>query len=237
MGDGKQAAGRDAGAKSQRRAIVLELEHVAVNGRQIKFEALKAALKSVRVELTDPLYSRYCLRRYTKDGIAALLASLDKTAAAADVAEKYTATINEAFADSALKTDPLFETIVKVARKHNARLGVLSSLDSAVTETLAKTLDLAGLGATIFNISAGDQRSYSGDQWMHLARRVETAPRRCVAVCTQADSAHAALAARMRCIVRLDRFNLFQDFSGADVVAESVGAAAIEGLLDAHKGE
>lgn len=232
MGDGKHAGGRESGAKTVRRAILFELEYVAVAGRQIKFDTMKAALKGTRVDLSLTAFSRYCLHRSAKAGVEALLASAGKSAASAEVLERYQAGIAEAFSDGGLKVDAAYEAILKVVRKHNLRMGVLSSLDAATTEALSRKLDLASHGAVMFTISANDQRAYSGDHWMHLARRVETAPRRCVTICTQSDSCQAALAARMRCIVRPDAYTAFQDFSGADSVTEHITPAVIELVLD-----
>ncbi|MDA0578314.1 MAG: hypothetical protein O3B24_09470 [Verrucomicrobia bacterium] len=233
MGDGKHAGGRESSGKTVRRAILFELEHVGVAGRQEKFDALKAALKGLRIELNDTNFSRYCLRRSAKEAVRVLLTALGKEASIREVLERYQSGIASAFANESLKADALFDAVVKAARKHNARLGVLSSLDSATTEIVSKRLGLPALGAIVCTISANDQRAYSGDHWAHVARRVETPARHCVTICTQSDSCRAALAARMRTVVRTDRFTHFQDFSGADVVADVVSAAALDGLIAA----
>lgn len=234
MGDGKQTV-RDASGKGSRRALLFELEHVAVGGRQIKFDLLKAAFKSARVDLTEALYSRFGLHRSTKDGIAALLKSVGKTSAPSEVLERYQSGLTEAFSSTSTKADSQCEAIVKSAVAHQVRLGALTSLDAATGDALVRRLGLSELGIAVFTISQEDTRSYSGDHWLHLARRVETPPRRCIAITTQADSCRAALAARMRCIARPDRFTEFQDFSGADFIGDAISASVFEAVLKADR--
>lgn len=228
MGDGKDSAGRDADSKATRRAVLFELEHVAVGGRQIKFGLMEAALKSQRVELTPTLFSRYCLPRVPKEGLKALLKAAGKSGALAEVWERYAAGVPEAFGNAKLKLDSGCEAILKVARKHHARLGALTSLDAATTEALIRNLDLGNLGIVLQVISQEDTRTFSGDHWLHLARKVDTLPRKCFAICTQADSCRAAIAARLRCIGLPDTYTVFEDYGGADFV----GAALPTGVLD-----
>ncbi|MCE9616645.1 MAG: hypothetical protein K8T26_20410 [Lentisphaerae bacterium] len=210
--------------------MLFELEHVAVGGRQIKFDLLKAALKTQRVDLSEALFSRYCLHRVPKEGLKALLKSTGKSGFA-EVWERYAAGLVEAFSSPRLKLEPVCEMILKTSRKLNARLGALSSLDAATTETLARQLDLGAHGVVLHLISQEDTRTYSGDHWLHLARKVDTLPRKCLTICTQSDSCRAAIAARLRCVGLPDIYTSFEDFGGADYVGESLTAAVFENLL------
>ncbi len=227
MGDGKAAAG----AKPVRRAVMFELDHLAVNGRERKMEALRSALKTMRIDLSEIQYGRYTLDAPPAYGLTAICRAMGKGTPTEEAQEQLKAALDKAFRDSALHLDPACEALLKAARKLDARVGAVSNLEPGLAEALANHLGLPAQGVTLTTATRGHGRAFGGDHWTPLARRLEVPHARCVAVCTSNATFRAALFARMRCMVRLDAFNGYQDFSGADVISPTLDPSVLGRLL------
>lgn len=231
MGDGKSAGASAGGAKQVRRALMFELDHVATKGRELKLEVLRSVLKGARVDVSDVLYARYCLDAPLAYGLSSLFKALGKGAVPEELADKLKGALDSAFRDSTLKLDSSCEAAVKAALKLEARVGAVSNLDPAIAEVLARTLGLTDMGVVLTSACRGHGRAFGAEHWMPLARRLEVGPPRCVVICTNVASFRAALMTRMRCIVKIDHFNGYQDFTGADVISEKLESAHVIRLL------
>ena len=83
--------------------------------------------------------------------------------------------------------------------------------------------DEAGVELLAFACDEGNSRNIN--MWRKLADAVSVRPTMCVVITTSAESCGEALAAGMRCIVVPDKFTSFQDFGGADLIADSIDDA------------
>lgn len=233
MGDVKTASG--AANQSTGQALLFELEHVAMGGRELTFEAMRSALKSARVDLTEPLFARYCLDLLPAQGAAAVFKALGKGPVPAEVQERLKASLEAAFSDRALRLDSRCAAMVDAASKLSIKLGAVSLLSAPLAESLARTLDLESKGVVVVSAVREHGRLFGGDHWMLTARRVGVPAGRCLAVCTQAASCRAAMMARMHCVAIVDRFTSFQDYGGADHVADVLDPKVIAEMLAADE--
>ena len=225
---------RDASAGSNLRALVFELDNVAVAGRDLKFHALSSALKPHRVELRASAFTSYCQARSQREGLVGLLQAAGKPDALDALLESVRRAESAAFADAKLELRPECAALLKMARKLQVRLGALTALDAAAAESLMRQLGLAEMGIAVQSVPAA-WRGFRAEHWVQLAQKIAVPPRRCVAVTTQATSCRAALATRMRCCAQTDRFTGHQDYSGADLIGDTIDVAAVGALLSDGK--
>lgn len=211
------------------RGLVLELECLALPGRRFMYESLSRILKEKDLALTPALYARFLAASSWEKGLEALLAALGKKKLSA---EKLAAELAEQFTRSAQKSrlplDAALADLLADAAKADMALGAITFLPDAVAQDL---LERFGLKNLILQVMALRSRPLI-EAWLKLAQAMKLPPYRCVALCTDAASCRAALAAGMRCAVIPDEYNVHQDFGGADVVASGLKEIRVKELLD-----
>jgi len=223
---------RDADRDEPDRAILFELENVAVKGRQIIYDVLKSVLAAKGVELGPLMFSRYCLHLPVKHFFSDLLKSAEKTRLSADkLLAEITEGIKLSLTDGSLKLDSVLEKILKAAADRNVLAGALSYLDGETSRQLMTKLGLADTGVHLHSSSCQDNDSSGADTWLKLATQVSVPSSRCLVLATSSLSCRAALSAGMRCIVIPDTFTSFQDFGGVDYVLGALSEIAVEDIF------
>ncbi len=214
-------------------ALLFELESLAINGRKISFDVVKAVLADKDVALTPALFSRYCLNSSVAQSIPALLQGVGKARAAT---EKLTAEIAEdiklSLVEGSVRANSAISAIIQEASSETVSIGVLSAMDD---KTAGKLMDKVGLdesNAQLFLCDAGDRQFPSADAWLKLAKSMEVSPSLCMVLATSAASCKAALSAGMRCAVIPDEFTSFQDFGGADYVVDQLDLSVFKSLFE-----
>jgi beta-phosphoglucomutase-like phosphatase (HAD superfamily) len=101
--------------------------------------------------------------------------------------------------------------------------------DSAVN--LLGAAGLADWQGHIEALPEGERYLPSKDTWLRVAAGVGAVPAGCVAVCTSGESAKNALSAGMRCVAIPDQHTDHHDFSGADMVVESLDDEVVKRVL------
>ena len=227
----QEAAGQGPEQKVRKRALLFELEYVAMNGRQLRYDALKSVLKSQRIDLTPVLFSRYLLSGPLTRCLDALCEGLGKdNIDTGELAAKANDKILSAYGVANPKLDPKLEAVFKADRKHGAGIGALSELDDQHSREIAQSL---GLDAFQVVVQAGGLSSGgSADGWPRVARALNVSPMNGVVLSTHGSSCRAALDAHMRCVVVPDAFTSFQDFAGADYVLDELDAKLIGEMLE-----
>ena len=226
--NGDTAAGRD----EPDRAILFELENVAVKGRQIIYDVLKSVLAAKGVEMGRLMFSRYCICLPVKHFFSDLLASAGKTRLSADkLLAEITEGIKLSLTDGSLKLDSALVKVLKAAAGRNVHAGALSCLDGETSQQLMTKLGLADMGVRLHSSSCRDNNCSGADTWLKLAKHVSIPSSRCLVLATSSSSCKAALSAGMRCIVIPDTFTSFQDFGGADYVLGALSEIAVEDIF------
>ena len=219
------------GKKRQTRAMVFELENLAVNGRQVLFDVLKRALAEKDVDIKPYMFVRYCLDLPLKQGIAELLKIASKGRVSEDkILETVSAKYVEAVTGSRQKLSADLEKILKKAASRNLRLGAVSNLPADSARQIVQAL-VGDIHLPLFSYSVENKGHPTADAWLKLAKQVGVVPPLCLAVATSMRSAKGALSAGMRCAAVLDDFTRTQDFGGVDCVVEGLDKSTSEELL------
>ena len=236
MVDSKEAASGKTKKKEPtvKRAVLFELERIAVKGHQIIFDALKETLESKGVTLEPATFSRYCLHHTPPRYLPVLLKAAEKTRLHEDkILSEFTEKVKAAFVDGSLKLSAGLATILKGAEEREIQPGTLTGLDSGTAQSLLENLKLRELVGNRFLSYQGEGKvDPTADTWLRLAKSVGASPGRCVVLASSSASCKAATSAGMLCVAVPDKFTEFEDFGGVDSVEESLGASAAERILD-----
>lgn len=213
-------------------AVLLELENVAVNGRQIIYDVFKSVLADKTMKLTPLMFSRYCLDPSSKDFLQALLEVMGKKRLSHEkLLAEITQGIKLSFTDGTVKLESGFKKVLKRATEHNTLVGVLSGLDEETARQLMTKLGLDNMAANLFSYASEDRNFPTSDAWLKLAKNLSIPPYMCIVVATGSASCRAALSGGMKCVVVPDKFTSFQDFSGTDYMIDVLNDAAVEQIF------
>jgi len=213
-------------------AVLFELENVAGDGRRIVFDVLKSVLADKGVKLTPLVFSKECLQPSVSSFLPGLLQSVGKTRLSEQkLLAEITEGIKLSFAGGSTKLSPGAAKLMAAASEHGIARGAVSRLDEDVAAQLMERLGLAEGGVGLCCGSDDEDESITPEVWEKLARSLSVKPALCVAVVTSADACRSALAAGMRCVVVPDMFTAFQDFGGADEVADTLDDDTIRNIL------
>ena len=219
-------------APLRKRGLLFELENVAVGGHQVVFDTIKKHVADKGAKLTPVLFSRYILTGPLKDGLGALLEFLGKGRVSADkLASDVMEDVKAALLKESLAIAPGLKKILKRAAEERVAVGVLSCLDRDTATQLVGRMKQDSEITTILPYACDGKSHPSPDAWLKLARMMSLVPGACVALSTSALSCKAAIASNVRCVVIPDQFTRFEDFGGADHVAETLDDTASDRIF------
>lgn len=214
------------------RAVFLELENTTVKGRQVIFDVVKSVLANKGIKLTPTLFSQHCLNPSVEHFLKILFKILKNDASVdTKLVAEITQGIQLSFADGSMKLNAQVGKLLKILMDKGFSLGAVSGLDQETAERLTEKLGLSAMGAVVMSGAAADKDFPSADQWLKLAKQVGVRPSMCIVIASSAMASKSALSAGMRCAVLPDTFTEFQDFGGADLVADSLDDESIQGIL------
>jgi len=202
--------------------LVLELEFMLFPGRQLTYEAFSSALKTSQVTLDQTTFSRYCLQRSIEKSLAGLLGASGKKGLAA---ETIAAKIKKQFDSSlnAASCQPVsgLMALLKKASDNNIKIGLLSFLPEENARRIMERVPL-NQSATCLHVMKKEADDLpTPDSWLSLLKSMDIAPRCAIALVEGATACKSALAVGMCCGVIPDCFTAWQEFTGADFVAEN----------------
>ena len=223
-------AAKETEAVTHQRALLFELENVALDGWTLKFDCVKAALKSQRIELTQPLFARYCLTGTAERYLPNLLQALGKGTDQVDtVATAISSNIKKTYGSATLTMNADLKSALKQVADLGGPVGALSYLDEETAQAVAEKLGLRKQFPELELIASNNANG--SDPWSRLARNLDINPRLCIVMGTHVGSCRAALSAHMRFIAVPSALTAFQDFSGADFVLDSPNADLLSEML------
>jgi len=212
------------GKKDQKPAVglVLELEFMLFPGRQLTYKAFNSVLKDHQVVLDQAAFSRYCLQRSTGKSLPGLLAALGKKGLATEtVAAKIKKQFESSLDDSSCQPAPGLMTLLKKASDNNIKVGLLSFLPEDNARQLMERVPL-NQSLTCLHVMKKEAHDLpTPDSWLSLLKSMEVVPRCAIALVDGATACKSALAVGMCCGVIPDCFTAWQEFTGADFVAEN----------------
>lgn len=228
----EKADGKESNAKKQRKALLIELEYVALGGRKILYDVFRSVLGSKEIDITPPVFSRRGIDVSAGSFVERMLRDSGKTRLSHD---KLLAEINDgirlSLADRSVKIDASVGNIVDSAVKAGFAVGALGFLDKESLSGLAAMAEFSAKGVAVMGGSGSGTSTCGRELWLAMARSLKITPSRCVAVVSSAGSCRAALAAGMKCVALPDEFTSFQDFGGADLVLDSIEGSPDEVIL------
>jgi beta-phosphoglucomutase-like phosphatase (HAD superfamily) len=210
-------------------AVLFELENIAVRGRKIAFDVIKSVLADHNVELTPPMYSRYCLQSTPNRYLKKLLS--DGKNAHDKIAEEIQQGIKLSLTDGGLKINKDLQALLDNKDIQRAAIGAISVSGEETARQMMEKLGLLEKNVACL-ASEGGEDYPRADQWLKLSRRVQVDPSCCVALASSAASCHSALSAGMLCVVVPDDFTGFQDFGGADLVTDRLDQDTVTQILE-----
>lgn len=204
-------------------AVVFQLEDIAVIGRKIAYEVLKKALGEQKIDLSIPVFSRYCLNSTPQTYIPAMMEPLGiRKISAEKLVDHVVSAIAEQASASSIKLNPGLSKILQLAHERNFVIGVISTWTEEVCQALLAKLGLSDLGARLFSFKDVNKVFPSADIWLKTAKAIGIKPRRCLVVGANMAACKSAMSADLRCVAVPDEFTSFQDYSGADLILENL---------------
>ena len=214
-------------------AVVFQLEDIAVHGRKIAYDILKKLLGEQKVDLTIPLFSRYCLSSTPQTYLPAMMEPLGiRKISAEKLVDHVTSAIAEQASSSSIKLNPGLAKILHLAHERNFVIGVISSWTEETGQALLAKLGLNDLGARLISFKDVNKTFPSADIWLKTAKAISIKPRRCLVVGGNMAACKSAMSADLRCVAVPDEFTSFQDYSGADLILESLDEMTAKEILN-----
>ena len=140
--------------------------------------------------------------------------------------------LEAAFSKGNLKCDPGMNTLIKRVGDNGILLGALGCLSRETLDKLIRTVGWEERNIHVVPCSGAEKVFPTADAWLKLAKSMAVRSTRCVVLTTSQTSCKAALSAGMKCVVVSDEYSAFQDFGGADYVADGMGKAVVDQLLE-----
>ena len=214
-------------------AVLFQLEDVAVPGRKIAYDVLKKALAEQKVDLSLPVFSRYCLNSTPQSYIPAIMESLgaQKVPSEKLVGQVVSAIAEQASSDS-IKLNSGLAKVLQIARERNFVIGVISTWTEETCQALLAKFGLSDLGARLLAFKDVTKTFPSADIWLKTAKAISIKPRRCLVVGGNMAACKSAMSADLRCVAIPDEFTSFQDFSGADLILDNLEAMAAKEIVN-----
>ncbi|MBP7275449.1 MAG: HAD family phosphatase [Kiritimatiellae bacterium] len=201
--------------------LLMEVEATAVPARAESFAAAAAALKHEHVELTLPQFLRYGLHTTPARMTDSLARGLGVKDPARDrVCKAVEAALAEHFSKTT-RMSPSLDKLLEACVAAGARVVFVSWQEQEAAQSLADRLGLTRWSPEVLSFAEVHHEFPGPDTYLRGLKKIGATPHRSVALVSCQASSHAALAAGMRYAVVPDEFTSFQDFSGADWIAES----------------
>ncbi len=228
MGKSMEVSQQAAGQQDVALGIVLDLDETAFNGRKILYDVCQNAVSQKKLELTQGLFCRWFLDSPLEEALTKLAAAQAKKITVDKLAAEIRTQYAKLMTAESNAPDPDLVALVAEAASRKIAIGALSFLLEENAQILLKRLVPDG-SASLFVVKAGSAMTREG--WLRLAELIRVRARCCLALTGCAAACRTALAAGMRCAVGTNEFTEFQDFAGADLVAESVKALGPKNLI------
>jgi beta-phosphoglucomutase-like phosphatase (HAD superfamily) len=215
-----------------REVLFFELEYVAVNGRQLMFDALKQVMKSKEIEVTPALFSRYGLTPRPGQAIRSMIEASGRNLTTGDqLTEQAENLLAKAFADKAVLVKEL-PALIKAAQERNIQVVALSAWPEVVARELMKKTGLDEMGVDLVAMDSVDPIFPRADHWLRILKQRGQEAIPAIAIVASRAACKGALTAGATCIALPDAYTVFEDFTGAKVVIDTLGDLSAKELFE-----
>lgn len=218
--------------KAVREVLFFELEFIAVNGREVLFNAVGEVLAPKGIEVTRPLFVRHGLAPRPAAAVQALLKAAGKNMASGDpLSAQAEAAMLKAFGESAVLNKGL-AALIKAAQQRQIQAVAVSAWPEKNARELFEKLGLDQMGVELAAFDSNDPVFPRADHWLRLLKQRGQEHLPMMAVVSSRAACKGALTAGATVIAVPDAFTGFQDFTGAKVILDSVSGMSPDDLLD-----
>jgi beta-phosphoglucomutase-like phosphatase (HAD superfamily) len=204
------------------RALIFELELLAVSGWSFLYDALKEVLPAHGVKVTIPVFSRYFASRSPELALKQMAVDLEKPELSGG---EVMAAVKEAYVSRVKGADGVRDGLVKLIgdlRKHDIKLGALTCMEDDVVAGILEKLGLTSDDIMVLKSEHCGRAAPTAQDWLRLAKKMQISTSLCTVATTSSSSSKAALCSGMRCFAVPDKMTEFHDFGGADYVVSSL---------------
>lgn len=212
--------------------LMIDLDYVAVNIREVEFESIKKGLEPKGVDLTQSIFSKSSMSPNHRETIKDILNLFGKKS---DAIEKAVNEVNKSVADYCInhaKLNSGVQELIKSAQSRNVAVKLFSALDSVLSNNLLDKLGLSDQGIELINPDEIRESFPRADDWLKMLKKANIEDKTIVAVISSQLACKGALTAGAACIAIPDKYTTFQDFSGAKFTLEKLTDECPELLLD-----
>ena len=215
-----------ASAEEPSRALFFELEFLATSGWTFLYEAVKTTLAEHDIDVTPAVFSQY----FTLHSLPVALKRLGDARGMSTLSKNgVRAAIQSAYVQAIKSDDHKNKGLIALThdlQKHGIELGALTCLDREGVSQLLEKLDLGPGDVHVMEAEDHGKAFPTAQDWLKLAKEMEASTALCTVAATSAAACKSALCAGMRCFAVPNDLTVFQDFSGADYVIDSLDIAA-----------
>ncbi len=209
------------------RAVIVEFDFTAIDGSQLLFDVARERLAECDIQLTPKLEALHLVNGNCQGAIRELFESLGKTGDPATTARELMDAFRAALTEKAVQAvTPDFKAFVKALSARGLKTVIATRAD---LETLKPAL--AEFDANLVAAYSEPSQTYGNckwDAWRRAIRANDLHEMLTVAITGSGNGVRSALVAGMPAIAIIHDHVAYQDFGGADVVADGFS----EGLVD-----
>ena len=212
------------------RAVIVEFDFTAIDGAQILFDVARERLAECGIELTPKLEAIHLVNGNCQGAIRELFDSLGKKGDPVETARSLMDAFRAALTEKAVQAvTPDFKAFVQALSAHGLKTVIATRADM---ETLKPALaDFDDKLVTAYSEPSQTYGNCKWDAWRRAIRANELHEMLTVAVTGSGNGVRSALVAGMPAIAIIHDHVAYQDFGGADVVAEGFSASLADDVF------
>jgi beta-phosphoglucomutase-like phosphatase (HAD superfamily) len=213
-------------------ALIFELEYVAARKRPVEFSAIKSAVATKGVELTQVSFARSGMSPLSRAAITSVLRAAGKKA---DAIEKAVAAVDKevlAYCQSGAELDKGLAKLIKAVQARDIPVLAFTALPENVAHVLMKTLGLDNMDVELVIPDEVKESFPRADSWLKMLKKCDKEDATLVAVVSSQIACKGSLTAGAACIAVPDEFTVHQDFSGAKLVLDALSDVKPDEILD-----
>jgi beta-phosphoglucomutase-like phosphatase (HAD superfamily) len=213
-------------------ALIFELEYVAAKKRQVEFTSTKSAMKTKGLELTPVMFARAGMSPLSRAAITSILKQEGKKH---DAIEKAVAEVDKAVAaycENDAELDAGLAKLIKATQKRGIPVLTFTALPEALAKKLMDKLGLTEMGVELIIPDEVKESFPRADSWLKMLKKCDKEDATLVAIVSSQIACKGGLTAGAACIAVPDEYTVFQDFSGAKLVLDSVSDVKPKEILD-----
>ena len=212
--------------------LLIDLDYVGVNLRNVEFEAMQKGLNPKGVELNKATFTKSSMSPNYRFTIKEILISLGKKADAIEKAvSEVKKSVNEFFENTKELNNGIID-LIDSAKKRNVDVKFFSTMDKSSVDKLLINLGLNNYNLDVIIPNEINDIFPKADDWLKMLKQANIEDKTIVAFVSSQLACKGALTAGASCVVVPDDFTEFQDFSGSKFILDKLSDENPDLILD-----